>query len=284
MLIVALILAVIGLAALIAAVVTSNELIAWVCIGASGFGILLLIIDAIRERTYRRAVLPAGVEATEITEVVEPVEVTEVVEPVEVTEVIEPVEVTEVVEPVEVAEIVEPVEVAEVVEPAEVTEIVYEDEIPSSTDYFAHDTEYVAAATELSPEVVVEDHPEELVYSEPDYDTPSDDEPEFPAPAEEAAIHVVGDLGEDRGDYFYVASSEEISGASESAEIAEDLPAEVVEEVAVTAAADDPYAAEVFYTPSPEGSADTVYTYSESAEIEYINAEGSEAADERRDH
>ena len=178
----------------------------------------------------------------------------------------------------------EPVEVAEVVEPAEVTEIVYEDEIPSSTDYFAHDTEYVAAATELSPEVVVEDHPEELVYSEPDYDTPSDDEPEFPAPAEEAAIHVVGDLGEDRGDYFYVASSEEISGASESAEIAEDLPAEVVEEVAVTAAADDPYAAEVFYTPSPEGSADTVYTYSESAEIEYINAEGSEAADERRDH
>ena len=275
MLIVALILAVIGLAALIAAVVTSNELIAWVCIGASGFGILLLIIDAIRERTYRRAVLPAGVEATEITEVVEPVEVTEVVEPVEVTEVIEPVE---------VAEVVEPIEVAEVVEPAEVTEIVYEDEIPSSTDYFAHDTEYVAAATELSPEVVVEDHPEELVYSEPDYDTPSDDEPEFPAPAEEAAIHVVGDLGEDRGDYFYVASSEEISGASESAEIAEDLPAEVVEEVAVTAAADDPYAAEVFYTPSPEGSADTVYTYSESAEIEYINAEGSEAADERRDH
>ena len=35
MLIVALVLAVIGLAALVTAVVTSNELIAWVCIGAS---------------------------------------------------------------------------------------------------------------------------------------------------------------------------------------------------------------------------------------------------------
>ena len=51
MLIVALVLAVIGLAALVTAVVTSNELIAWVCIGASVIGVLLLIVDALRERT-----------------------------------------------------------------------------------------------------------------------------------------------------------------------------------------------------------------------------------------
>ena len=51
MLIVALVLAVIGLAALVTAVVTSNELIAWVCIGASVIGVVLLIIDALRERS-----------------------------------------------------------------------------------------------------------------------------------------------------------------------------------------------------------------------------------------
>jgi membrane protein implicated in regulation of membrane protease activity len=51
MLIVALVLAVIGLAALVTAVVTSNELIAWVCIGASAIGVVLLIIDAVRERS-----------------------------------------------------------------------------------------------------------------------------------------------------------------------------------------------------------------------------------------
>jgi hypothetical protein len=51
MLIVALVLAVIGLAALVTAVVTSNELIAWVCIVASVIGVVLLIIDALRERS-----------------------------------------------------------------------------------------------------------------------------------------------------------------------------------------------------------------------------------------
>ncbi|MGV0717329.1 DUF308 domain-containing protein [Mycolicibacterium sp. XJ662] len=51
MLIVALVLAVIGLAALVTAVVTSNELIAWVCIAASAIGVLLLIVDAVRERS-----------------------------------------------------------------------------------------------------------------------------------------------------------------------------------------------------------------------------------------
>ncbi len=50
MLIVALVLAVIGLAALVTAVVTSNAVVAWVCIGASVLGVILLIVDAIRER------------------------------------------------------------------------------------------------------------------------------------------------------------------------------------------------------------------------------------------
>ncbi|MFI5511615.1 phage holin family protein [Mycobacterium sp. NPDC051804] len=55
MLIVALVLAVIGLAALVTAVVTSNELIAWVCIAASVIGVVLLIVDAIRDRSRNDA-------------------------------------------------------------------------------------------------------------------------------------------------------------------------------------------------------------------------------------
>jgi hypothetical protein len=50
-LIIALVLAVIGLASLVTAVVTSNEVIAWVCIAASVIGVLLLIVDALRERS-----------------------------------------------------------------------------------------------------------------------------------------------------------------------------------------------------------------------------------------
>src|SRR5436305_2203998 len=53
MLIIALVLALIGLLALVFAVVTSNELVAWVCIGASVLGVVLLIIDALRERQRR---------------------------------------------------------------------------------------------------------------------------------------------------------------------------------------------------------------------------------------
>ena len=60
MLIVALVLAVIGLAALVTAVVTSNELIAWVCIAASVVGVVLLIIDALRERSKGEVSEPAA--------------------------------------------------------------------------------------------------------------------------------------------------------------------------------------------------------------------------------
>jgi membrane protein implicated in regulation of membrane protease activity len=65
MLIIALVLAVIGLAALVTAVVTSNELIAWVCIAASVVGVVLLILDALRERQRRE---PGGDEVQESDE------------------------------------------------------------------------------------------------------------------------------------------------------------------------------------------------------------------------
>src|ERR1700722_19060121 len=61
MLIISLVLAVIGLAALVFAVITSNELVAWVCIGASVLGVVLLIIDALQER-QRGGAGPAGHE------------------------------------------------------------------------------------------------------------------------------------------------------------------------------------------------------------------------------
>jgi hypothetical protein len=72
MLIVALVLAVIGLAALVTAVVTSNELIAWVCIAASVVGVLLLIVDALRERSRgESSETPADTDGDEPEEVEE---------------------------------------------------------------------------------------------------------------------------------------------------------------------------------------------------------------------
>ena len=59
MLIIALVLALIGLVALVFAVVTSNELVAWVCIGASVLGVVLLIVDALRERQRRESATKA---------------------------------------------------------------------------------------------------------------------------------------------------------------------------------------------------------------------------------
>ncbi|CAJ1502142.1 hypothetical protein [[Mycobacterium] burgundiense] len=68
MLIVALVLAVIGLAALVTAVVTSNELIAWVCIAASVIGVILLIIDAIREKQRTGGAEPEAAPADEVAD------------------------------------------------------------------------------------------------------------------------------------------------------------------------------------------------------------------------
>ena len=164
MLIVALVLAVVSLAALVTAVVTSNELIAWVCIGLSALGVLLLIIDAIRDRNHRAAA--PTVPPPDRTAVIASVQPAESVE----TTAIAPVELTEVIEP---AEVIEPVG-------AEAVVIADNDDV---TDYYP----------DLDELERVEDHPEELVYDEPDYDTPSDDEPVYPVAAEEAAIHTVSD-------------------------------------------------------------------------------------------
>jgi len=68
MLIVALVLAVIGLAALVTAVVTSNEVIAWVCIGASVIGVVLLIVDALRERSKGESAAPTDAEEADEAE------------------------------------------------------------------------------------------------------------------------------------------------------------------------------------------------------------------------
>lgn len=126
MLIVALVLAVIGLVALVTAVVTSNELIAWICIGASSLGVILLIIDAIRERQIKRSRTAA---------------------------------------------------------------------VPADDEFYEEpETEIIDDAAETDEEIREEDHPEEIVHDEPDYDTYSDDEPEYPESAEESAMHIVSDV------------------------------------------------------------------------------------------
>lgn len=71
MLIVALVLAVVGLAALVTAVVTSNAVVAWVCIGASVIGVILLIVDAIRERQRGVAEAVAAADEAESGEAID---------------------------------------------------------------------------------------------------------------------------------------------------------------------------------------------------------------------
>lgn len=163
MLIIALVLAVVSLAALVTAVVTSNELIAWVCIGLSALGVVLLIVDAIRDR-HHRAAAPAVVPADR-TEVIVPVQTG----PVETTEVIE------------TAGVIEPV--------GSEAGVIAGDEYPEMPDAAEEAADY----PDLEELELLEDHPDEVVYDEPDYDTPSDDEPVYPVPAEEAAIHTVSD-------------------------------------------------------------------------------------------
>lgn len=154
MLIVALALAVIGLAALVTAVVTSNEIVAWVCIGASALGVILLVVDAVRERQAKRAdsLTAAGAGAAETTAVIDGVGDTEIIETVETIETDE-------------------------------TDVEPDAERDVELD----------ADTELEAEIAVEDHPEEVVHDEPEYDTYSDDEPDYPPSAEESALHTVID-------------------------------------------------------------------------------------------
>ena len=162
MLLVSLILAVVGLVALVAAVITNNEMIAWVCIGASSLGVILLIVDAIRERTVRppSGALTASDDAEYSTDADFSTDVVEA--DAEYS--------TDVVE----SDVVE----SDVVE----TDIV-------ETDFFETDV------------VETEDHPEELVHDEPEYDNPDDDEPydhgpKYAEPAEQSAMHVIDEQPE----------------------------------------------------------------------------------------
>jgi hypothetical protein len=164
MLIVALVLAVIGLAALITAVVTSNELVAWVCIAASALGVVLLIVDAIRERKQSRlAALTAQAEDAEDAEGAPLIADSENTEFIEYS--------------------------AEVVDPVSVDPVIVDSVIEA------------------------EDHPEELVHDEPEYDLPGDDEPEYAASAEESAIHIVdGQSGAD--DQLVVLQTDDVADST----------------------------------------------------------------------
>ena len=168
MLIVALVLAVIGLASLVTAVVTSNELVAWVCIGASAVGVILLIVDAVRERKASRLEVPAATVEDAEPPFIADAENTEIIESTEFSD------------------------STQVIETTADTEVLTDPELLSDADALA-----------------AEDHPEELVHDEPEYDMPSDDEPEYSESAEDASIHIVdeqtiaaesGDMADKRDD------------------------------------------------------------------------------------
>jgi hypothetical protein len=165
MLLVSLILAVVGLVALVAAVITNNEMIAWVCIGASSLGVILLIVDAIRERTVQ----PPPGDLTASDDATAPPFVADA----DGTDVLE----SDVVYSTDVGE-------TDVME----TDVIETDVI--ETDVIESDVVY---STDI---VETEDHPEELVHDEPEYDMPDDDEPEYAEPAEEAAMHILDDQPE----------------------------------------------------------------------------------------
>lgn len=131
MLIIAVVLAVIGLASLVAAVATSNEIFAWVCIASSAMGVILLAADAIRERKQRRweAIAASTAAADAEAELAK-------------------------------TDIIEAIETGETGEAGETGD-------------------------------GAEDAPDEIVHDEPEADMPSDDEPEYPEPAEEAAMHIL---------------------------------------------------------------------------------------------
>lgn len=203
MLIVALVLAVIGLSALVAAVLTGNELLAWVCIAASAVGVLLLVVDAVRERQSRRAV-EGAMAGPELTDDEAPTEVTAA-----------------------------DVETPEEPTTAQETTGDSAGEVQTSAEESVDEAQ-TTAEEELAAEIVAEDHPEEIVHDEPDYDMFSDDEADYPAAAEEAAMHTV------EGDSTDVADEAE-PAAELAAELAEaDIEADIeVGEDAPTASASD---------------------------------------------
>ena len=164
MLLVSLILAVVGLVALVAAVITNNEMIAWVCIGASSLGVILLIVDAIRERTVRppSGALTASDEAEYSTDADFSTDVVEA--------------------------------------DADFSTDVVEADAEYSTDVVESDADYSTDVVETDV-VETEDRPEELVHDEPEYDMPDDDEPydngpQYAEPAEQSAMHVIDEQPE----------------------------------------------------------------------------------------
>jgi hypothetical protein len=279
MLIAALILAVIGLAALITAVATSNELIAWVCIGASSLGIVLLIVDAIREQFRRPVAQVAVAPAVVAPALAEPT--------AEAVALAEP-ETAEVIEQVAEAVVVEDEVEDEVA--GEVGDYV-EDESRYGAGDFADESD-IASADVADSAVAVEDHPDEVVHDEPDYDLPTDDEVEFPEPAEVAALHIVSDdateeyVAEEYGSVEYPAeeypaaeyvaveypADEYVAAEEGEAAVADAHDTTVIEEFVVETIEDHlgsddaDSTTEIRYIPSAEGSADTVYTYSEVSE------------------
>ena len=158
MLLVSLILAVVGLVALVAAVITNNEMIAWVCIGASSLGVILLIVDAIRERTVRppSGALTASDDAEYSTDADFSTDVVEA--------------------------------------DAEYSTDVVEADAEYSTNVVETDVfETDVVETEDHPEELVHDEPE---HDMPDDDEPYDNGPQYAEPAEQSAMHVIDEQPE----------------------------------------------------------------------------------------
>ncbi len=161
MLIIALVLAVVSLAALVTAVVTSNEVIAWVCIGLSALG-----MSAAHRRCDPRPQPAAGGRRLGPDGGPAPVAP----------------------RPVSAGSVSTGSMSADPPTPTMPT--------PDADAYDAEVADYPDTDDESIPgtldeQIRVEDHPDEILYDEPDDDTPSDDEPVYPPAAEEAAIHIV---------------------------------------------------------------------------------------------
>jgi hypothetical protein len=152
MLIVALVLAVIGLAALVTAVVTSNEVVAWVCIAASAVGVLLLIVDAVRERRNSRFEALAGEAEESDPPFIADAENTEIIEATESTQVIEAAAETDVLSDAE-GEVIADVElITEEDHPEELVHDEPEYDMPSDDE-----PEYSESAEETAVHIVDEE-------------------------------------------------------------------------------------------------------------------------------
>ena len=158
MLLVSLILAVVGLVALVAAVITNNEMIAWVCIGASSLGVILLIVDAIRERTVRppSGALTASDDAEYSTDADFSTDVVEA-------------------------------------DAEYSTDADYSTDVVETNVVESDVVETDVVETEDHPEELVHDEPE---YDMPDDDEPYDNGPQYAEPAEQSAMHVIDEQPE----------------------------------------------------------------------------------------